>query len=116
MNFLDSHSIIYLFSLSESSQSIDMIEIDNKLLQEILRKGDDWANNLSDGTRSLNSRIIAHLTVAPCEILMSLFPYSDISLMTKPLIIIAMIQSSVAVLVNSTEYSHLVQQYLSYRA
>ena len=41
IDFLDSYTIIYSFSSFEFSQSIDIIEIGNKLLQEILRKGDN---------------------------------------------------------------------------
>ena len=116
MDFLDSHAVAYSFSLSGSSQSTGMVEVGNKLLQEILRKGGDWEDNLSSGTRSLNSRIIAHFTVAPCEILMSLPLYPDMLSLTKPSATTAMIQSSVAILVNPAEHSRLVQQYLSYRA
>lgn len=41
INFLNSHLVIYSFSLFGSSQSIDIIKISNKLLQKILRKGDN---------------------------------------------------------------------------
>lgn len=48
-----------------------MVEISNRLLEDILRKADtDWEMALNKSTGNLNGRVVQHLGVAPSNILL----------------------------------------------
>ena len=60
-----------MFSPAGASQSTGMVEISNRLLEEILQKADtDWEMALNRSTGNLNGRVIQHLGVAPSNILL----------------------------------------------
>lgn len=115
-DFLTSKNIAFSFSPSGSSQSTGMVEVGNKILEDVLRKGGDWEDGLQDTTRNVNSRIISHLTVAPCEILIGVPPSPDLSDLWKASASSSNVEAQVATLSNPTEHARLVQQYLSYRS
>lgn len=53
-----------------------MVEIGNRLLEDILRKTqvDDWETVLARSTYNLNARHIQHLGVSPASILLGILP------------------------------------------
>ena len=73
-DFLTMAGIGFSYSRSGSSMSTGMVEVGNKILEDVLRKEDNWEATFRKSIRSLNSRIIKHLTYAPCEILLGLPP------------------------------------------
>jgi hypothetical protein len=82
----------------------------------MLRKGGDWEDCLPQATRSINSRVISHLAMAPCEILMGLPPSPDLSGLTKPFLPPSVVQAHVTALDDTAEHSRLVSKYTSYRS
>lgn len=107
-DFLEGLGVAFSFSPSGSSQSTRMIEVGNKILEDVIRKGGDWEDDLGESTRHTNSRIIDHLRFAPCEILIGVPPTPDVSEMWKPLADANSIQACVASLENPGEHSSLV--------
>jgi hypothetical protein len=72
---LDEQRIFYSFNSSESSQSTKMIEIENRLLENIFRKfksQENWKAVLNRFIKSLNDRIVRHLNVSLFMILMKI--------------------------------------------
>ena len=115
-DFLAENKVACSFSPSGSSQSTGMVEVGNRILEDVVRKGGDWEDCLPQATRSINSRVIGHLAMAPCEILMGLPLSPDLSDLPKPLATSSAVQAQVAALTNVTEHSRLVLQYISYRS
>ena len=115
-DFLDSLGVAFSFSPSGLSQSTGMVEVGNKILEDVIRKGGDWEDNLQTSTRSTNSRTIGHLAAAPCEILLGVPPSPDLSELWKPSAANDSVRSFVIALSNPIEHSRLVQQYISYRS
>ena len=71
-SFLREHEIFIDFSFSETSQSIDMIKVFNKLLDEVIKKNEkNWEEDLNKSVRIINNRIILYLDVSLSNILMS---------------------------------------------
>lgn len=114
--FLNEQNVAFSFSPSGSSQSTGMVEVGNKILEDVIRKGGDWEDNLQSSTRSTNSRTIGHLGMAPCEILLGVPPSPDLSELWQPSAPNDSVRSYVATLSDPTEHGRLVQQYLSYRS
>ena len=53
------------------SKSTGMVEISNRLLEDVLRKqGGEWDQNLDKATHSLSTRVIGYLGMSPNDILM----------------------------------------------
>jgi hypothetical protein len=75
IRFLELHEISHSFSFFDSSQSIDMIKMKNRLLKDIFRKSEsqNWQNVLDQATKNLNNRIIRHLSASFIMILMRIF-------------------------------------------
>ena len=59
------------FSPSGASKSTGMVELSNKLLEQVLRKGDekDWDVRLPKGASGVNQRIIGYLGLSPSDLL-----------------------------------------------
>ena len=115
-DFLEGLGIAFSHSPSGSSQSTGMIEVGNRILESVIRKGGDWEDGLKDSTRSVNSRTIRHLSVAPCEILLGVPPSPDLSEIWKPLASSDSVIAHVDTLSDPPEHGRLVYQYLTYRA
>jgi hypothetical protein len=82
--FLDQNEIFYSFNSFESSQSTEMMKIDNRLLKDILRKFEsqyNWKTVLDQITKNLNDRVIRHLRISSSMILMKIS--SSISIMNS---------------------------------
>ena len=93
-----------------------MIEVGNKILQDVLRKGGDSEDGLRHSTRYVNSRTIEHFKVAPREILLGVPPSLDLSELWKPTTDNDSVLAHVASLSNPTEHGRLLRQYITYRA
>ena len=73
--FLGGEGIIITYSPSGSSKSTGMIEVENRLLEDIVRRSsEDWDLALPKSVRSLNSRIVTHLGFSPSEVLIGAAP------------------------------------------
>jgi hypothetical protein len=74
IRFLKRHEIFYFFSSSDSSQSINMMKIENRLLKNILRKFEfqNWQNVLDQVIKNLNNRMIRHLKASFSAIFMKI--------------------------------------------
>ena len=71
--FLKQKNVKIIYSSSEASKSIDMIEINNKLLQNVLKKivvENEWNLSLFASTKSLNCHQIRHLELSFQNILL----------------------------------------------
>src|SRR5215469_630394 len=68
--YLTEVDIRFEHSPSGSSKSTGMVEMSNRILESVLRKGDqDWDLRLSESVSHTNNRIIHHLRYSPNEIL-----------------------------------------------
>lgn len=114
--FLKSHEISYSFSSSDSSQSIDMIKIENRLLKDILRKSksQSWQNVLDQVTRNLNNRIIRHLEVFFAMILMRISSSTAIVDSTFQ-VLINIISAWIDQLMNVFSYETMINKFLKTR-
>lgn len=96
-----------------------MVEAGNRLLEEVLRKGTgDWEEGFPQFVRSLNSRIIKHLNMAPCEILMGVPPAPSLSSIDPQLLSASSLSVCewVEQMDNDAQHAAVVQQYKIYRA
>lgn len=69
--FLKTEGVSISYGPSGSSKSTDMVEVFNKLLEDVLRKSSenvDWDQALNRATKSVNSRVIGYLGMSPTEI------------------------------------------------
>ena len=107
-DFLTAAGIGFSYSPSGSSMSTGIVEVGNKILEDILRKEDDWEGGLKKSTRSLNSRVIRHLTYAPCEILLGLPPVPDLADKWKPALTPALVNSNMTILTSPSQYTKVV--------
>ena len=70
--FLRNHEILIDFSSFDASQSTDMIEVSNKLLNEVMKKNEEnWKERLNKSIHTINNRIISYFDVSLSNILMS---------------------------------------------
>lgn len=74
--FVSGQGISLSFSASGASKSTGMIEVSNRILEGVMRKGDsvEWDQGLARSTQQVNCRIIHHLQTAPSTILLGLEP------------------------------------------
>lgn len=93
-----------------------MVEVGNKILEDVIRKGGDWEDDLQASTRSVNSRTVGHLGAAPCEILLGVPPSPDLTELWKPSVSNDSVPALVASLSDPIDHNRLVHQYLSYRS
>ncbi len=71
-DFLRLEGIDIAYSPSGASKSTGMVEMSNKLLEEVLRKdssGRDWDIRLPNSAKSVNGRIISYLNISPTGII-----------------------------------------------
>ena len=115
-DFLTMAGIGFSYSPSGSSMSTGMVEVGNKILEDVLRKEDDWEATFRKSIRSLNSRIIKHLTYAPCEILLGLPPVPDLLDQWKPPLTSDSIRANIASLTDPLKHSTAVNQYITHRS
>ena len=112
--------ITLTFSPSGASQSTGMIEIGNRLLEDILRKttGDqDWEQVLPKATYDLNARTIHHLGASPASILFGIFPdvpITDTSL--RQPIGVNLIHEWVNLILNPYSHKKLFQDFHEHRS
>jgi len=69
--FLQTQGVTISYSPSGASKSTGMVEMSNKLVEDVLRKdhsGRDWDERLPTSARSVNSRIISYLDLSPSAI------------------------------------------------
>ena len=85
-----------------------MIEVGNKILEDVIRERGDWEGGLKASTRHTNSRIIGELGIAPYEILLGV-PPSDLSKLWKPTTDNDSVLAHVASSSNPTEHGRLVR-------
>lgn len=72
-DFLAKEGVKITYSPSGASKSTSMVEVGNKLLQDVLRKiaaRDQWDLSLPASTKSLNCHQIRHLGLSPQDILL----------------------------------------------
>lgn len=70
-DFFLTRGVSLVFSPSGASQSTGMVEVGNQLLEEVLRKNEEyWEISFNNSTRNLYSRVIGHMGVAPSTILL----------------------------------------------
>lgn len=120
--FLKSEGISYDYSPSGSSKSTGMVEVANKLVEDVLRKpppaqaGMDWDLRLPKSAQSVNSRIISYLGYSPTGILFG--PAQETSATTATLLALPGrdIHQWVAELGDPAQYIEIVRKYISYRA
>lgn len=69
--FLAREGVAIEYSPSGSSKSTGMVEVHNKLLEQVLRKDNDreWDVRLPRGASCTNQRIIGYLGLSPCDML-----------------------------------------------
>jgi transposase InsO family protein len=73
--YLKHRNISIVYSPSGASQSTDIVEKENDLLQLIIRKDRvEWDLAIPHAVRQLNTRIITYLKYSPIEILMGIPP------------------------------------------
>ena len=74
-DFLDGYNVRIRFSPSGASKSTGMVEVGNRILESVIRKGSDkWDDKLPSSIKQLNARVIGHLKYSPLEILHGLPP------------------------------------------
>ncbi len=117
--FLRLHGVSFDYSPSGSSKSTGMVEVSNKLLEEVLRKdslGRDWDVALPDSGRSTNARIITYLNISPTSILLG--PTPDVTPISSKLL--ALPGRSIPAwhdeLMDPLRHSNLVHTYFQHRA
>ena len=49
-DFLTAHNIGFSYSPSGSSNSTGMVEVGNRILEDVIRQGGDWDDNLPTST------------------------------------------------------------------
>lgn len=120
VGFLRSEEIAADFSSSGASKSTDIIEVYNKLLEEVLRKDlhidMKWDRRISKGASSVNSRIIGHLNYLSKVIL---FGYvQKTSAITATLLALSGrdIYAWIAELKDQGRYAKVVREYLLHLA
>ena len=85
--FLRQQGISINYSPSGSSKSTGMVEVSNKLLEEVLRKdstGRDWDEVLPKSAKSLNTRVISYLSMSPTGIIFG--PVQNVSPVSSTLL------------------------------
>ena len=117
--WLRSQRIKLTLSFSESSQSTELIEDENKFLEAILRKDSnkEWNLILNRFTNRLNSRIIEHLELSSTDILMK--PRSSVFAMNSILLFLSNMSHSKEIihqLNQSLIHREVVRVYIIYRA
>ena len=117
--WLKSQKVKLTLSFSESSQSIELIESENKFLEAILRKDSNkkWNLILNRFTNRLNSRIIEHLELSSTDILMK--PRSSVFAMNSILLFLSNMSHSKEIihqLNQSLIHREVVRVYIIYRA
>lgn len=116
-DFFSRRGIALAFSLSGALQRIGMVEIGNRLSEDVLRKaGDDWEEGLNRSTHALNSRIIWHLGVAPSSILLEVGPTPSSVDPTLRLVHTHSVTAWKDELLDLIKHKELVGQYFTYRA
>lgn len=114
--FFWSRNVSLTFSSTGASQSPGMIEISNRLLEDILHKADmDWEMALNRSTGNLNGRVIQHLEVAPSNILLGATRTPSALDSTMRSVGSQSTQVWIEELTDSTQHSQVVQEYITYR-
>lgn len=114
-DFLLGHGVALDYSPSGSSQSTGMVEVGNKILEDVLRKGSkDWEIGFDRRIRNVNSRIVNHLGAAPCTILLGVTPAPTMIDSTICTIPTHTIQTWVQHLLDPDEHKAAVTNYITY--
>jgi hypothetical protein len=115
-SFLNVLEISIEFSSSDASQSIEMIEVENKLLKNILRKSqiENWEIILSKVIYNLNARTIHHLDSSSASILMSVF--SNISMIDSFLRDKSIVNSLMTDVLNFVKHKKIMYEFLNFRS
>ena len=114
-NYFFRLKIILIFNLLHASQNTKMIEIENKLLKNILKKTIDdqnWKQIFFKTTYDFNARIIHHLKISSIFILFEIF--SDVSITNitlKQLIDVNLIHEWINLILNSYSHKKLFQNF-----
>lgn len=94
-----------------------MIEIRNRLLEDILRKADmDWEMAFNRSTGNLNGRVIQHLGVAPSNILLGATGTPSALDSTLRSVGSQSAQVWIKELADPAQHFKAVQEYFTYRA
>lgn len=120
-NFLSEKGISYSYSPSGASQSTGMVEIGNRLLEDILRKtqsgiSKDWEAILGRSTYNLNARVIHHLGASPASILLGVGPDTptiDPILRSVPT---QSVSAWIDQVLDPDQHQAMVRKFISYRA
>jgi hypothetical protein len=86
-DYLNSEGVSISYSPSGSSKSTGMIEVSNKLLEDVLRKSSgniDWDQALDQATKSVNSRVISYLGMSSTDIIIG--PIQEVTPTTSTLL------------------------------
>ena len=115
--FFQSWNVSLTFSPTGISQSTGMIEISNRLLENILQKTDiDWEMALNTSTGNLNGRVIQHLGVALLNILLEVTGTPMALDFTMRSVGSQSAKVWIKELTDPTQYAQAVQKYFTYRA
>ena len=118
-NYFFQLKIIFIFSSSGAFQSTKMIEIENKLLKNILKKTVDdrnWKQIFFKTTYDFNARIIHHLKVSSVFILFEIFSNVSITNITlKQSVEINLIHEWINLILNSYSHKKLFQNFHEHR-
>ena len=114
-NYFFQLKIIFIFSLSNAFQNTKMIEIENKLLKNILKKTIDdwnWKQIFFKTTYDFNARIIHYLKISSIFILFEIF--SDVSITNitlKQFIEVNLIHEWINLILNFYSHKKLFQNF-----
>lgn len=115
--FLRSEGISIDYSPSASHKSTGMIEVMNKVLEDVVRKlGKEWDRSLAKAGGAVNSRVIGYIGASPKSIVFGPLPDTSATTATLRALPGRDIQAWAAQLQDPTSHRHEVQIYLRHRA
>ena len=118
--FLSELGIPITFSSSGAHQSTGMIEIGNRLLEDVLRKSRskncDWETILTRSTYSLNARIISHLGTSPSVILLGVTPDAPLIDSTFPNLDVRSATAWATQLRDPIQHRKIVLEFIQFRS
>lgn len=116
-DFLSGHGVAIDYNPRGASQSTGMVEVGNKILEDVLRKGiTDWEIELDSSIRNVNSRVVQHLGASPSTILLGVTPSPSTIDPTLRTIPTHTIQVWVQDMLDENTHHLAVSEYIIYKA
>ena len=120
-DFLKLEGVNITYSPSGASKSTGMVEVSNRLVEDVLRKHPqnshlDWDQRLPKSARAVNGRVIPHLGTSPTAILFG--QIKEVSATTSTLLALPGrdVEEWVSELEDKKQHVYMVSQYIRYRA